>query len=241
MPPIHEVRGGRMSGRDVPSPAAPTLPGVAAAGGTAASAVAVGARSPVRPDGQAAPVGPRSSTPVATFAATVGPLARAAELELRLREETLRRERAEARAQHAEALAEVAGSRLALLESRVAAVADERAAETAQRDAVVTALRDGLAEVGAELDALRGLAASADRDATEGLRGKADALRVPGDDRPPVRTRSALDPSVRMEELARGARELLAGGRLEAADEVIRGLEDAAQRLRAQTPPPGQD
>jgi hypothetical protein len=44
-----------------------------------------------------------------------------------------------------------------------------------------------------------------------------------------------------MGELARGARELLAGGRLDAADEVIRGLEDAAERLRAQTPPPDAD
>jgi hypothetical protein len=44
-----------------------------------------------------------------------------------------------------------------------------------------------------------------------------------------------------MGELARGARELLAGGRLDAADEVIRGLEDAAERLRAQAPPPDGD
>jgi hypothetical protein len=188
-----------------------------------------------------APAGPRTPTTAATFAGTVGPLARAAELELRLREETLRRERAEARAQHAEALAEVAGSRLALLESRVAAAEDERAAESADRDAVVATLRDGLAEVGAELDALRGLAASADRAAVEAPRGTADPRHGADEDAAPVRTRSALDPSIRMGELARGARELLAGGRIEAADEVIRGLEDAAARLRAQAPPPSQD
>ncbi|WP_320672922.1 hypothetical protein, partial [Patulibacter defluvii] len=47
----------------------------------------------------------------------------------------------------------------------------------------------------------------------------------------------AGDDPRRLGELARGARELLAGGRLEAADEVIRGLEDAAERLRAQAPP----
>jgi hypothetical protein len=44
-----------------------------------------------------------------------------------------------------------------------------------------------------------------------------------------------------MAELARGARELLAGGRIAAADEVIRGLEDAAARLRAQADPPPPD
>lgn len=192
------------------------------------------------------PAGPRTPTTPATFSGTVGPLARAAELELRLREEVLRRERAEARAQHAEALAEVAGARVAVLEARAVEVADERTTEAADRDAVVTALRDGLAEIAAELDALRGLATSADRDVS-GARGgtggdrDAGARAGAGEDAAPVRGRGALDPSVRMGELARGARELLAGGRLEAADEVIRGLEDAAARLRADAPPPAQD
>ncbi|MFA4929901.1 MAG: hypothetical protein WC558_15400, partial [Patulibacter sp.] len=41
--------------------------------------------------------------------------------------------------------------------------------------------------------------------------------------------------------LARSAQELLARGRLDVADEVIRGLEDAAARLRAQATPPIDD
>ncbi|WP_026912276.1 hypothetical protein [Patulibacter minatonensis] len=160
----------------------------------------------------------------------VGPLARAAELELRLREEALRRERAEARAQNAEAMAEVASARVALLEARAAATAGARAADVRERDAMIATLRRGLHELGGELDAVRAVAVRHDRQ-------RATAAEAPRIDAVAVRSRSALDPSIRMGELARGARELLAGGRLEAADEVIRGLEDAAERLRAQAPP----
>lgn len=166
-------------------------------------------------------------------APSVGPLARAAELELRLREESLRRERAEARAQTAEALAEVAGARVALLEARAAATAGARAADVRERDALIATLRTGLTELGSELDALRRLAVAE----PPGAATTAERRPVDEEDRGP-RARTALDPSIRMGELARGARELLAGGRLEAADEVIRGLEDAAERLRAQAPPP---
>ncbi|MEV4421798.1 hypothetical protein AB0L40_17705 [Patulibacter sp. NPDC049589] len=158
-----------------------------------------------------------------------GPLARAAELELRLREESLRRERAEARAQNAEAMADVSSARVALLEARAAATAGARAADVRERDALIATLRRGLTELGEELDAVRALATT-----REEHRGPEAAF---DDARRAIRTRSALDPSIRMGELARGARELLAGGRLEAADEVIRGLEDAAERLRAQAPP----
>jgi hypothetical protein len=159
----------------------------------------------------------------------VGPLARAAELELRLREEALRRERAEARAQNAEAMAEVASARVALLEARAAATAGARAADVRERDAMIATLRRGLHELGSELDAVRALAVRQEQ-RRAGQQVTAGSVAVA------VRTRSALDPSIRMGELARGARELLAGGRLEAADEVIRGLEDAAERLRAQAP-----
>lgn len=164
-------------------------------------------------------------------APAVGPLARAAELELRLREEALRRERAEARAQTAEALAEVAGARVALLEARAAATAGARAADVRERDALIATLRTGLTELGSELDALRRIAVA---DPPAG----ALAARLPASTGEGPSARTALDPSIRMGELARGARELLAGGRLEAADEVIRGLEDAAERLRAQNPGP---
>lgn len=94
-----------------------------------------------------------------------------------------------------------------------------------ERDGLVLLLRGGLAELAAELDALRLLATTPEA---------AGPAR-------PSRARGPQDPSVRMGELARGARELLAGGRIDAADEVIRGLEDAAARLRAQSPPPGQE
>lgn len=204
-----EVRGGG-PGRAVPPTGAPSPP----AGRAGERRIPGGPR------------GPRA------YGDAVGPLARAAELELRLREETLRRERAEARAVHAESQAEIAGARVARLEARVAEAEDARATEAAEQQAVITALRRGLAEVGAELDALHGLAAEG---AAATVAGEiAEAARA-------LRPR-ATDPSIRMGELARGARELLAGGRIEAADEVIRGLEDAAERLRAQAPtPPPED
>lgn len=162
----------------------------------------------------------------------VGPLARAAELELRVREEALRRERAEARAERAEGLAEVATARIALLEAQAAVAAEDRAEEAREREALAETVRRGLGELSDELRALRALAVEGDRLRTAAV-PEADEDRAPAH-----RPRSALDPSVRMGELARGARELLAGGRIEAADEVIRGLEDAAARLRAQAPPP---
>ncbi|WP_022928493.1 hypothetical protein [Patulibacter americanus] len=188
-----------------------------------------------------------------------GPLARAAELELRLREEVLRRERAESRAASAEALAEVAAARTALLEARAAQEAERRAEQDCGRDEVAATIRAGLRALRDELDALRPLAEAAARDARAadarsadrpsagdpsvgsggGARASFDSAS-PGSDAPRP-TRPATDPSVRMGELARGARELLAGGRLDAADEVIRGLEDAAERLRAQAPPPDAD
>lgn len=203
MTPTFEVRGGG-PGRAVP-PAGPTSSG----GRTGERRVPGGPRGP------------------ATYGEAVGPLARAAELELRLREETLRRERAEARADHAESLADVAGARVARLEVELAAAEDARATAAAEHRAVVAALRRGLDEVDGELAALRGVAA---QEATATVAGEiAEAARA-------LRPRTDADPSVRMGELARGARELLAGGRLEAADEVIRGLEDAAARLRAQAP-----
>lgn len=184
-------------------------------------------------------------------APATGPLARAAELELRLREEVLRRERAEARAASAEALAEVAAARTALLEARAAQEAERRAEEDRGRDEVAATVRAGLRALRDELDALRPLAEAAAREArtadgqpNDGRRGGSGTGRhgtpapgTPAHDAAPRPTRPATDPSVRMGELARGARELLAGGRLDAADEVIRGLEDAAERLRAQAPP----
>lgn len=194
--------------------------------GRAVAPVAGPSASTARAGERRVPGGPRG--PV-VYGDAVGPLARAAELELRLREEALRRERAEARAEHAESLADVVGARVARLEAELAAAEDARATEAAEHRAVVAALRRGLAEVGAELDALRGIAA---QDTATGIVGEiAEAARA-------LRPRSEADPSIRMGELARGARELLAGGRLEAADEVIRGLEDAAARLRAQAPEP---
>lgn len=186
-----------------------------------------------------AEIGPGTSKPptstrpvVSRTEPVVGPLARAAELELRVREEVLRRERAEARAERAEGLADVARARTGLLEARAAAMAEALEAEATEREVLAETVRAGLAELADELRALRALAVAADERPVVGALDERTASP------PGARPRTALDPSERMGELARGARELLAGGRLEAADEVIRGLEDAAARLRAQTPPP---
>ncbi|MDO9409984.1 hypothetical protein [Patulibacter sp.] len=187
-----------------------------------------------------AEVGPGTSKPPVSTATVVarggepvvGPLARAAELELRVREEVLRRERAEARAERAEGLADVARAQIELAEARAAAATDALLAEAREREVLAEAVRTGLSDLADELRALRALAVAADERPVVGA--LADREPVPPGSRP----RSALDPSVRMGELARGARELLAGGRIEAADEVIRGLEDAAARLRAQAPSP---
>jgi hypothetical protein len=127
-----------------------------------------------------------------------GPLARAAELELRLAEAR----RAQERAERARADAEVA-------------LTDERR-RGADRERRLGELRAGLLELAGDLDALRAaLVAAADEDAPAAPPGPA----------------LAGDPA-RLGELARDARELLASGRLDAADEVIRGLESAASRLR---------
>lgn len=139
-------------------------------------------------------------------AADTGPLARAAELRLRVAEEARARGRAE--------------QRLAVAEQRIAA--HERLA--LEREQRLDALREGLTALRGELDGLREVVAT---------------LPAPEPPAEPVEPPSPLaggDESRRLGELARGARELLAGGRLEAADEVIRGLEDAAARLRAQAP-----
>jgi hypothetical protein len=147
----------------------------------------------------------------------------------------MRRQHAEARARAAEILAEAATARSAVLQAW-AAEADEREARRAsRRDELVRTLRAGLAELGAELDALRLLAGAGEAaDAGGPLPGAARLGRPAGRPAP-------VDPSTRMADLARGARELLAGGRIAAADEVIRGLEDAAARLRAQADPPPPD
>ncbi len=139
--------------------------------------------------GAAAPPGP---------APGAGPLARAAELELRLAEAR----RAQELAQRARTDAEVA-------------LAEERR-RGADRERRLGELRAGLLELAGDLDALReALVAASAEDAGA----------------PPAGPALAGDPA-RLGELARGARELLASGRIDAADEVIRGLESAASRLR---------
>ena len=130
-----------------------------------------------------------------------GPLARAAEFELRL---------GDARRAVATASERAAGAERER-DAALAALAD--------RDERLAQLREGLVALRGELGALRALLRADDADA-------------------PARSGVAGDPA-RLGELARGARELLASGRLDAADEVIRGLEDAAARLRASTPEEG--
>ncbi|WP_210492827.1 hypothetical protein [Patulibacter sp. SYSU D01012] len=157
--------------------------------------------------------------------ATDGPgIPAAADLAQRLRDEAAARERAEARAAAAEALAQVAEARAELAEARAAVEGELRVSGDRARAEQLDALRGGLLALRAELDGLRRAA-------------EAGAGVVPEPDAVPARPVVA-DPGVPLDELARGARELLAGGGLRRADDVIRGLEHAADRLRAQAPPP---
>jgi hypothetical protein len=190
------------------------------------------------------------------------PTADAAELVLRLVEETARRQRAEARAEAATATAEAETARAALVDLRATAVqsiASVRARDGSDR---IAAMHQGLLALRADLDGLRAAAEAAFAGpALAGDPGLAespapgrpvDALAASGETRtaagePAPETAaspggsSATASSPTGPDLARSARELLARGRLDVADEVIRGLEDAAARLRAQVPPPTDD
>ena len=171
------------------------------------------------------------STPAA------GPPADATELALRLVEETARRQQAEARADTAAATAEAETARAALVGLRATAVQSIASVQARDRADRMEAIHHGLLALRGDLEGLRAAAVAAIHAATApGAPGGSRA--VAGD---PVAHEAAAPSSPLGDDLARSAQELLARGRLDVADEVIRGLEDAAARLRAQAPPPADD
>lgn len=190
---------------------------------------------------------------------TAGASADPTELALRLVEETARRQQAEARADTATATADAETARAALAGLRattVQSIASVRSRDRVDRMAAMheglLALRDDLAGLRAAVVAAVAAGAAAEAPATVPAVAPAPASQAPAaqtpdasGDRPVVTQtpeapgdRPAVAPAAGLSaELARSAQELLARGRLEVADEVIRGLEDAAARLRAQVPP----
>ncbi len=187
----------------------------------------------------------------------------AAELMLRLVEETARRQQAEALAETATATAEAETARAALVDLRATAVQSIAAVRARDRADRMEAMHQGLLALRTDLDGLRAVAEAAiaaapsvapaveDRPAV--VVEPAAATTPPAATDPPApaeSTAEATEPSGTpvaapsrpiAPDLARSAQELLARGRLDVADEVIRGLEDAAARLRAQAPPPAED
>lgn len=167
----------------------------------------------------------------------------ATDLALRLVEETARRQQAEALAETATATADAETARATLVDLRASAVRSIASVQAQDRAARMTAMHQGLLALRNDLDGLRAAAEAAiagagpgpapdgrDRTAPDGV------AATPGD--AAVRAPAASPASALAPELTRSAQELLAKGRLDVADEVIRGLEDAAARLRAQAPAP---
>lgn len=162
----------------------------------------------------------------------------ATELALRLVEETTRRQQAEAIAETATATADAETARATLVDLRATAVQSIASVQARDRAERMTAMHQGLLALRSDLDGLRAAAeatfAAATPDPGLAARPTAVAPVAPVPPSPsPVRPVMPLAP-----ELAKSAQELLARGRLDVADDVIRGLEDAAARLRAQTPAP---
>lgn len=176
------------------------------------------------------------------------PPADAAELVLRLVEETARRQQAEARAEAASATAEAETARATLVDLRATAVqsiASVRARDGADR---MEAMHHGLLALRTDLDGLRAAAEAAIAAATPAAPnpGRAEQPYERPVASPAVAERPSAPPAAPAvapldADVARSARELLTRGRLDVADEVIRGLEDAAARLRAQAPPSTED
>lgn len=165
------------------------------------------------------------------------PVADAADLALRLVEETARRQQAEARADTAAATAEAETARAALVGLRATAVQSIASVQARDRADRMAAMHQGLLALRSDLDGLRAAAEAAI--AAGALTDRPRAVETPESEPQQTRTASAPSPvSPIGPDLARGAQELLARGRLDVADEVIRGLEDAAARLRSQAPAP---
>lgn len=163
----------------------------------------------------------------------------ATELALRLVEETARRQQAEALAETATATADAETARATLVDLRASAVQSIASVQAQDRAQRMAAMHQGLLALRTDLDGLRAAAEAA----IAGVTGPAPAAapaeaEAPSavEDQPRTPATGSVAPIV--PELARSAQELLARGRLDVADEVIRGLEDAAARLRAQAPEP---
>lgn len=166
---------------------------------------------------------------------TPAPPADATELALRLVEETARRQQAEALAETATATADAETARATLVDLRASAVQSIASVQAHDRAQRMAAMHQGLLALRSDLDGLRAAAEAAIAGAA------APGTPEPDDEssaEAPPRTPAAGSVSPIVPELARSAQELLARGRLDVADDVIRGLEDAAARLRAQAPAP---
>ncbi len=149
----------------------------------------------------------------------------------RLVAETARRQQAEARADTATATAEAETARAALVGLRATAVQGIASVQARDRADRMAAIHHGLTALRDDLDGLRAVAEAAIAAGRATPAPLTSAARIAEPSEPPP-----FGP-----DLARSAQELLAQGRLDVADEVIRGLEDAAARLRAQAPPPSDD
>lgn len=176
----------------------------------------------------------------------------ATELALRLVEETTRRQQAEALAETATATADAETARATLVDLRATAVQSIASVQARDRAERMAAMHQGLLALRSDLDGLRAAAeaAIADGALATGTVARPTAVaplapvassQVPAalSQVPAANQAPAASPVARLApDLAKSAQELLARGRLDVADDVIRGLEDAAARLRAQTPPP---
>lgn len=172
-------------------------------------------------------------------AGTDAPPADATELALRLVEETARRQQAEALAETATATADAETARASLVDLRASAVQSIASVQARDRAERMAAMHQGLLALRTDLDGLRAAAEAAiaagalASDTVARSTPMAPLGLVPPSEAPAAKPAARLAP-----ELTQSAQELLARGRLGVADEVIRGLEDAAARLRAQTPAP---
>lgn len=161
----------------------------------------------------------------------------ATELALRLVEETARRQQAEALAETATATADAETARATLVDLRASAVQSIASVQAQDRAQRMAAMHQGLLALRTDLDGLRAAAEAALAGVTAPAPATAEA-EAPSAVEDPPRTPATGSVAPIVPELARSAQELLARGRLDVADEVIRGLEDAAARLRAQAPAP---
>lgn len=162
------------------------------------------------------------------------PPADATELALRLVEETVRRQQAEALAETATATADAETARAALVGLRASAVQSIATVQARDRAERMAAMHEGLLALRSDLDGLRAAAEAAlgAGTSTEAPQATPD----PAEQSSPGSGPAAVSPIGA--DLARSAQELLTRERIDVADDVIRGLEDAAARLRAQAPPP---